>query len=162
MTEAEFEAQVTAMTNLMYYTAASLLSNPYDQQDAIQESIYRAWRNLGKLRNEAAFQPWMMRILVRQCRSVGRRKNREVPTEQMEEKAASDPIEAFIQNHELRQALMQLPEKLRLAITLVCVDGFSYEYAAQILGIPLGTIKSRVNHGRAHLRRILGNEVDEK
>ena len=159
MTEAEFEEQVTAMTSLMYYVASGLLASLPDQQDAIQESIWRAWRSLSGLRDERAFRPWLMRILVRQCRSLGRRKGRELPVEQVADTPQPDVSEHLARNDALAQAMRRLPEKQRRTMIMVLVNGFSYDEAARALAVPIGTVKSRVNHGKARLRQMLGEEV---
>ena len=79
MTEADFEARVTALTEDMYRVAATLLRGHHDRQDAVQECIWKAWRNLRYLRDDAAFRPWLMRILINECRNLARRTRGEVP-----------------------------------------------------------------------------------
>ena len=83
MTEADFEARVTALTEDMYRVAATLLRGHHDRQDAVQECIWKAWRNLRYLRDDAAFRPWLMRILINECRNLARRTRGEVPTDEI-------------------------------------------------------------------------------
>lgn len=158
MTEKEFEKRVTALTQEMYAVASSLLGCYQDRQDAVQECIWRAWRGLPKLRNEAFFKAWLMRILINECRSIGRRLSRETVTDRMEEKAQDTHAERM-RDEALHQAVMCLPEKLRLTVTLFYIDGFSLRETAHALRIPEGTVKSRLSQARKKLRLLLEREV---
>lgn len=84
MKQTEFEERVTAMTDDMYRVAAGMLFRYADRQDAVQECIWKAWRQLDRLRDESAFRPWLMRILVNECRNLQRKSKREVAAEYIE------------------------------------------------------------------------------
>ena len=90
MTEADFEARVTALTEDMYRVAATMLRGHHDRQDAVQECIWKAWRNLRYLRDDAAFRPWLMRILINECRNLARRTRGEVPTDEIPDRPPYD------------------------------------------------------------------------
>ena len=92
MTEADFEARVTALTEDMYRVAATLLRGHHDRQDAVQECIWKAWRNLRYLRDDAAFRPWLMRILINECYNVKRAHRRISPMAELPERPA--PVDA--------------------------------------------------------------------
>lgn len=158
MTEQAFEQQILAMTQELYRVAACLLRRPQDRQDAVQECIWKAWRSLHRLRREEQFRPWVMRILVNQCRSMGRRARFEISGEPPERPAAEDPYESRLRDQTLRDAVLRLPEHLRLTVTLFYMDGFPLRETARILGVPAGTVKSRLNHARALLREDLEKE----
>ena len=158
MTEFEFEQQVTALTQQMYRVSASLLRSPQDRQDAVQECVWKAWRKLPQLRDESLFRPWIMRILVNECKRMHRAHWREVPTEEIEVEQP-DGVDSRLRDEALHNAVMQLPEKLRLTVTLHYIDGFSMRETAHILHCPEGTVKQRLHRARTALRILLEEEV---
>ena len=135
MTEFEFEQQVTALTQQMYRVSASLLRSPQDRQDAVQECVWKAWRKLPQLRDESLFKAWIMRILVNECKRMHRAHWREVAVEEIEIEQP-DGVDNRLRDEVLHSAVMQLPEKLRLAVTLFYIDGFSMRETAHILTVP--------------------------
>ena len=158
MTEFEFEQQVTALTQKMYRVSASLLRSPQDRQDAVQECVWKAWRKLPQLRDESLFKAWIMRILVNECKRMHRAHWREVAVEEIEIEQP-DGVDNRLRDEVLHSAVMQLPEKLRLAVTLFYIDGFSMRETAQILRCPEGTVKQRLHRARTALRILLEEEV---
>ncbi len=158
MTEFEFEQQVTALTQKMYRVSASLLRSPQDRQDAVQECVWKAWRKLPQLRDESLFKAWIMRILVNECKRMHRAHWREVAVEEIEIEQP-DGVDNRLRDEVLHSAVMQLPEKLRLAVTLFYIDGFSMRETAQILRCPEGTVKQRLHRARTALRILLEKEV---
>ena len=158
MTEFEFEQQVTALTQQMYRVSASLLRSPQDRQDAVQECVWKAWRKLPQLRDESLFRPWIMRILVNECKRMHRAHWREVPTEEIDVEQP-DGVDSRLRDEALHSAVMQLPEKLRLTVTLHYIDGFSMRETAHILHCPEGTVKQRLHRARTALRILLEEEV---
>ena len=158
MTEFEFEQQVTALTQQMYRVSASLLRSPQDRQDAVQECVWKAWRKLPQLRDESLFKAWIMRILVNECKRIHRAHWREVAVEEIEIEQP-DGVDNRLRDEVLHSAVMQLPEKLRLAVTLFYIDGFSMRETAQILRCPEGTVKQRLHRARTALRILLEKEV---
>ena len=158
MTEFEFEQQVTALTQQMYRVSASLLRSPQDRQDAVQECVWKAWRKLPQLRDESLFKAWIMRILVNECKRMHRAHWREVAVEEIEIEQP-DGVDNRLRDEVLHSAVMQLPEKLRLAVTLFYIDGFSMRETARILRCPEGTVKQRLHRARTALRILLEKEV---
>ncbi|QUA52766.1 RNA polymerase sigma factor [Aristaeella lactis] len=158
MTEFEFEQQVTALTQQMYRVSASLLRSPQDRQDAVQECVWKAWRKLPQLRDESLFKAWIMRILVNECKRMHRAHWREVAVDEIEIEQP-DGVDNRLRDEVLHSAVMQLPEKLRLAVTLFYIDGFSMRETAQILRCPEGTVKQRLHRARTALRILLEKEV---
>ena len=158
MTEFEFEQQVTALTQQMYRVSASLLRSPQDRQDAVQECVWKAWRKLPQLRDESLFKAWIMRILVNECKRMHRAHWREVAVEEIEIEQP-DGVDNRLRDEVLHSAVMQLPEKLRLAVTLFYIDGFSMRETARILHCPEGTVKQRLHRARTALRTLLEEEV---
>ena len=158
MTEFEFEQQVTALTQQMYRVSASLLRSPQDRQDAVQECVWKAWRKLPQLRDESLFNAWIMRILVNECKRLCHSHWREVTVEEIEIEQP-DGMDNRLRDEALHTAVMQLPEKLRLAVTLYYIDGFSLRETAHILHCPEGTVKQRLHRARTTLRVLLDEEV---
>lgn len=158
MTEFEFEQQVTALTQQMYRVSASLLRSPQDRQDAVQECVWKAWRKLPQLRDDSLFRPWIMRILVNECKRIRRSHWREVAVEGIEVEQP-DSVDSRLRDEALHSAVMQLPEKLRLTVTLYYIDGFSMRETAHILHCPEGTVKQRLHRARTALRILLEEEV---
>lgn len=160
MTEQAFERQVAAMTQEMYRVAASLLRNEHDRQDAVQECIWKGWKNLPRLRDETLFRAWLMRILINECKSIGRRAAREVVmAETADQAACGDAYAQRLRDEALHSAVMALPPKLRLAVTLYYMDGFSLRETARALRVPEGTVKSRLDQARKKLKSSLEGEV---
>lgn len=159
MNQTEFEARVLSLTQDMYRVAAGLLRSSCDRQDAVQESIWKAWRQLRYLRDDDKFRPWLMRILVNECRNLYRKKQREVLVEEIVG-AGEDPHTDYDRDEALHEAMEKLPEKMRLAIILYYMDGFTTREMAQILRVPESTVKSRLRLGRIRLRELLGKEVE--
>lgn len=159
MTEAAFEEQITALTQDMYRVTCGLLQNEHDRQDAVQECIWKAWRNLPRLRDESLFKTWLMRILVNECKSIWRRSRREVVADPHEIAWEQEDYTRCLQDEALHSAVMELPEKLRIAVTLYYMDGLSLKETAHALRIPVGTVKSRLNQAKNKLKVKLDREV---
>lgn len=160
MTETDFEARVTALTEDMYRVAASMLRSYHDRQDAVQECIWKAWRNLRFLRDDAAFRPWLMRILVNECKNIVRKSRRETPVEQLPDQPEKEnAYDLRMRDESLHQALMRLPEKIRLTMVLFYLNGLSMRETASVLRVPTGTVKSRLNQGRKQLKKQLEGEA---
>ena len=152
MTKQAFEQQVMALTQDMYRVTASLLRSEHDRQDAVQECIWKCWKNLPSLRDDRLFRAWMMRILINECKSIGRRYQHEAAAELPDLPAANGGEDAFLRDEALHHAVMHLPPKLRLTVTLYYMDGFSLRETAHALRVPEGTVKSRLNQARKKLK----------
>ena len=151
MTKEAFTEGITAMTGQLYRVSCGLLRSEADREDAVQETILRAWEKLDTLKHEEFFQTWVVRILINECRSIGRQRGRVIPMEELpapvNETAPSDE-----RTRELRRAVMSLPDALRLPVILHYVEGYDVAEAGKILGIPVGTVKSRLSRARKQLK----------
>lgn len=152
MTKQQFENQVLALVDMMYRVSSSMLPSLHDRNDAVQSCLLRAWQKLPSLRDEASFRPWLMRILINECRMIHRKGRRILYTD-----APEKPQE--MPDHALRDAILALPEKLRLPIVLHYIEGASVQETAQALGIPEGTAKTRLRRARRLLKETLEEEV---
>ncbi len=152
MTQETFEAEVIRLTPDLYRVSHALLSRLADRQDAVQNAILKAWQHKDRLREESKFKSFLLKVLTNECRSLLRKTRHEafVPI---------PDIGASLPDASLREAIGNLPVKLRAAFVLHYVEGASEEEAAFILGIPKGTVKSRLNRARLLLRQALSEEV---
>lgn len=152
MTKEAFAEQVVSLRSTLFHVSYSLLPNPVDQEDAVQECIHKGLLRLASLRDEKAFKSWIIRILINECYNVLRRKKREIPTEEI-------PIVApEIQDTSVFEAVMALEERLRLPFVLHYVEGYTTREASRLLRVPEGTLKSRLGRARQLLRDVLGAE----
>lgn len=131
----------------LYRVSRTVLHSDEDCADAVQEALLKAWRNVGTLRRPEYFRTWLVRITLNECYSLCRRYRGTAPLEAADRAAGSEPDGEM----DLRDAIFALPERLRVALVLVYVEGFTIEEAARALGVPQGTVKSRLSRARAKL-----------
>ena len=126
-------------------------------EDALQNAYLSAYRAIGRFRGDASFKNWMYRIVHNACIDVIRR--RRDHTELFEDSAvASDHAETGIARTDLLAAFARMTVEHRAVLTLIDVEGLDYAEAADILAIPLGTVRSRLNRARAAMRELLGGD----
>lgn len=162
--EAAFEAVYAAHADRVYGLCLRLSGNPDDAGDLAQEVFLRVYRHLGRFAGRSTLGTWIWRIAVNVCRSrLARRRPAPVGLEEAlpggePAAAGATPEEsAALAEHRRRvaSALGRLPLKLRVAVVLRDVEGFSYEQIARVEGLPLGTVRSRIARGREALREAL-------
>jgi RNA polymerase sigma-70 factor, ECF subfamily len=142
--------------------ARTLAGNAHDADDLVQLAVERALRRIGQWRPEASLLSWLFGIVrnawIDEVRARTRRNRVMAP-----EEAAADvgvPLnEAELETRAVRRALAGLPEEQRSAIGLVLVEGLSYKEAAEVLGVPIGTLTSRLARGREALAKTLEGEA---
>jgi RNA polymerase sigma-70 factor (ECF subfamily) len=179
-----FALQVEALTDRLYGTAVRLTRNADDAEDLVAETVVKAWARLAELRDPQAFEAWIRRILGNTFVSEWRhrRASPEValaaPCEDGEHDSFSlfeklhqpfllwwgNPEESAITNllrRDLDRALDALPDAHRVVVVLVDVQGYSYAEAAEVLRVPVGTVRSRLNRARAQLQRALWRHAQE-
>jgi RNA polymerase sigma-70 factor (ECF subfamily) len=141
-----------------------LTRNSAVADDMVQDTVVKAWTNIDKFEKGSNMRAWLFTILRNTYYSNRRKARREVSdvdgvfTESLAEKPAHD---GHMQMADFRRALGQLKDEQREALLLVGASGFSYEEAAQMCGVAVGTIKSRTNRARAQLAEILGHNENE-
>lgn len=161
-----FEEMVTPHLDPLYRTALRLTGRPQDAEDLVQETYLRAWRSLHTYRPGTNPKAWLFRILHNAHIDRYRASTRTVQT--VDEMEGQDPafvvqetpesvVLSGVMDAEVRQALMALPEVFRSCLILADLEGFSYQEIADILGIPRGTVMSRLFRGRRAMRRALMN-----
>lgn len=144
--------------------AVSLCGNATRADDLVQEALVKAWANFASFREGTNLRAWLFTILRNEYYSQMRKKGREVEDADGEI-AARVPVQGqqtgHIEMQEMKRALVQLPYDQREAIILVGASGMSYQEAAEICGIAVGTVKSRVSRARARLAELLDEDVKQ-
>ena len=149
----------------MWGVAVRTLGDPEDAADAVQDALVAAYRRAGSYRGEASVRTWLHRILVNTC--IDRlRRERVRPTVPwpMAEMPARGPDQAteLATRMAVEDALALLTPEQRVAVVLVDVQGWALVEVAEVLGVPLGTVKSRCARGRARLAQLLGHLREER
>ncbi|PYP14605.1 MAG: hypothetical protein DMD54_13665 [Gemmatimonadetes bacterium] len=140
--------------------ARAVLGDPDDADDAAQDGFLSALVKLAQYDSRRPFGPWLMRIVANAATDRRRRRNvrRAEPLDPSLVGGGPRPDAAAVQSElgdRLRAALAELPERRRTAVVLFDVEGYSHAEIAGILGIPEGTVRSEVFHGRRRLRALL-------
>jgi RNA polymerase sigma-70 factor, ECF subfamily len=167
----EFEQVVLPHLNAVYTAALRLARSPADAEDLLQETVLRAFRFFHQFTAGTNCRAWLLTILYNNFRNSYRRGVREQPaasTEdfayELEQRSAGsdqsgvnpeDLLGGRMIGHRIELALVALPAEFREALLLVDVQDLNYQEVADLLNVPLGTIKSRVSRGRALMREAL-------
>jgi RNA polymerase sigma-70 factor (ECF subfamily) len=166
----------------LYGTALRLTRNPAEAEDLVAETLARAWAKLPDLQDRRAFGKWVLRILVNCFISEWRRRQsrpREIVTET---DSGPDCFSLFEKVHQpfllwwgnpeqellnkllredIERAVEELPEDFRLVVVMVELWGLSYAETAETLGVPVGTVRSRLSRGRSLLQGALWRQARE-
>lgn len=139
----------------LWAVALRMSGDPEEAADALQEAMVAAMRGAGGFRGDAMVSTWLHRIVVNACLDRHRKRKRQAESAYTDQDwTLPDPQDRISQRElawEVEQALARLPSEQRAAITLVDVEGWPVSQAAEILGVPAGTVKSRCSRGRAKL-----------
>jgi len=152
------EGLIGEMPNLRAF-AISLCGNIHQADDLVQEALLKAWTSAESFTPGTNLRAWLFTILRNTYYSLYRRRGREVQDSDgiyASRIATAAPQESALEMQEFRVALGKLSEEHREALILVGASGFSYEEAAEVCGVAVGTVKSRVNRARAKLSELLG------
>jgi RNA polymerase sigma-70 factor, ECF subfamily len=160
--EREFQEQLAESSTLAFRVAFGVLRERAEAEDVAQETLIKAYKNFRRLRDRGRFRSWLVRISWRLAidrQRAGRRRDRreqDVAVNEArtaasmartaEEMAASQEFE-----RRLGEALEELPEKLRLVMLMVGIEGYNTREVASLLGLPEATVKSRMRLARARL-----------
>lgn len=130
----------------MYRTAIAILMNEEDAADALQDTILTCWEKLYSLKKPEFFKTWMTRILINHCYDIIR--DNAVYTDM---ESCVEPSECDVYNLELKEAYASIDERYRLPMELYYSQGFKMKEIAEILSVPINTIKTWVARGRKQL-----------
>jgi RNA polymerase sigma-70 factor (ECF subfamily) len=131
--------------------------------DVLQDVTLRVYRSLAGFRGESSLGTWLCRITYRACCDAMSRADRLLPLSPDElpdpPDPTPDPADALARRAALAEAFAVLPPEQRLAVLLVDREGYDYTTTATILGVPMGTLASRLSAARATLRRCLASSM---
>jgi RNA polymerase sigma-70 factor (ECF subfamily) len=154
------EAMLAAVPSLRAF--AFTLTHSVDQtDDLVQEAILRAWANLDRFEPDTNLHAWLFTILRNAFYSQHRKTRRELedPDGHHAGRLWTPPEQqARCDFADMLKALSKLPVEHREALILIAAEGLSYEEAAQVCGVPLGTMKSRAHRARQRLAALLGSD----
>ncbi|MBE7063105.1 MAG: RNA polymerase sigma factor [Clostridia bacterium] len=159
------ETLVRQYTPVIYKLAFSMLGNEHDASDAVQETFIKILKSLSGFRGDSSFSTWIYRVTSNTCLDMLRKNGRHRAVSPDDEEVflqipdtAPTPEEAAVSGERrsmVRAAVSALPTDYKLVVTLCDLNGLSYAEAADILGCPQGTVKSRLSRARALLLKHL-------
>lgn len=159
---AAFDELMRAHENRVFGVCLRMLRDREAALDATQETFITVFRKADRFAGRSAFSTWLYRVAVNTCYDQARRRQRR-PTEPLPEgrdpadSQAGDQFVAVELRPDLERALDELPQEFRAAIVLADVEGMAIQDAAEALGVPVGTVKSRLFRARRLLAEALGN-----
>lgn len=168
---AGFEETAVPHMNACYDAALRLTADPAAAQDLVQETFLRAWRSFASFEPGTNCRAWLLRIQYNLFCTQYRR-GRRMPLIWLDEGEADPSLD--LPSHEpgpeeqtvreldreaVRRAISRLPEDFRMAVTLVDINGLTCAEAATVMGVPRGTILSRLHRARRRLEAILMPEL---
>ncbi|MGH2572210.1 MAG: sigma-70 family RNA polymerase sigma factor [Actinomycetota bacterium] len=173
-----FEADALPMLSGLYSAAYRLTRNAADAEDLVQETFLRAYRAFHQFTEGTNLKAWLYRILMNTFINSYRKKQRQPQTisdEEIEdwylysrmaadgsEPSAETSVIESLPDEDVQEALSSLPEQFRISVLLADVEGFSYKEIAEITGVPIGTVMSRLHRGRKALEKGLWEVVRER
>jgi RNA polymerase sigma-70 factor (ECF subfamily) len=154
---AELEVHIASLRRY----ARALLRNRADAEDLVQEALARANGRADSFQAGTNMRAWLFTILhnvhVNQVRSRASRPD-EVPVESVENRLTTPARqEERVEVREMMRALDELPDEQRQVLLLVALEGLKYEEVAEMIGVPIGTVMSRLSRGREAVRAKLAN-----
>ena len=184
-TKAWFGQAVEEALDSLYGLALRLTRNETDAEDLVAESVAKAWSAIDTLDDRNRFRSWLFRILHNRFVSDYRKRSVRPQETPYEEAPAGDedevvallirqpdeflswwgnPEKEFFNNllgETIMSAIESLPEVFRTTVMLVNVEGLAYDQAAEVLGVPAGTVRSRMKRGRTLLQKALWDHAKE-
>jgi RNA polymerase sigma-70 factor (ECF subfamily) len=168
---AAFGELVKRYQDRLYNVVLRLVNNPDDAQDVVQDALINAYQNLAAFKGESAFFTWLYRIAINAGMSH-RRKSRGMlrleggpsggvgvdPPDESLHNQPCDALERAEEEAQLRRAMNQLSKEHNTILVLKDFDGRKYEEIAEILGVPIGTVRSRLHRARLELKMLLHPE----
>lgn len=172
-----YETLIRRFEHPVFNLISRLLDDPADAADVVQEVFLKIFRNIDSFRQDASLKTWIYRIAVNEARNqrrwFSRHRKREVGLDAELGEAHSyrdrlpdpgrSPFEAAVDQETqalIEEALQQVNPNFRAALVLREIEGLSYEEIAEILGVSLGTVKSRILRGRDALKKRLAGKLE--
>ncbi len=167
----EFERVALVHLDILYNTALRMTGNVQDAEDVVQETFVRAYRFFDKFQRGTNCKAWLFRIMKNNLVNMYRKKAREQATVSFERTAWAHGVESEVADptyepeinpdldelveDDVKRALESLPPEFKMAVVLSDLSGFTYKEVAEIMGTPVGTVRSRLSRARAFLLRRL-------
>ena len=136
----------------IYRVARGILSNEHDIEDAIQNTIIKAYEKINTLKKNEFFRTWLVRILINECNEIIRKNKRIVS---INESNHEEKYNDYYENIDLTNAINLLSEELRVTTVLFYFEDMSIKDIALTLNIPDGTVRSRLSRARERLREVM-------
>jgi RNA polymerase sigma-70 factor (ECF subfamily) len=153
-----FEALATGVYDHLCTVARRILRDPYLAEDAVQDALIRAWRDLRSLRDVTRFDAWLYKLLLHACQDQARRtRRRPVTVAMIETDAASSDggVTGLMDRDELERAFTRLSIEQRAVLVLTHYVGLPAAEVGAVLGISTGTVYSRLHYGARAMRQAL-------
>lgn len=160
-----FRALVDRHSEALFRLAQWLSGNRADAEDVLQETFTGAFKSMSRFAGRASVKTWLTQILIRQASKMRHRRGRMKIAAHPDpsgggsggagEPWVNSPVSTVDRRIDLALMIEQLPEDHRQVILLREVEGMSYDEISQTLGIPRGTVESRIHRARASLRKLL-------
>jgi RNA polymerase sigma-70 factor (ECF subfamily) len=158
----------------LYTAALRMTRNPADAEDLVQETYLKAYRAFNTFQEGTNLKAWLYKILTNTFINSYRSRKRRPEQSELDDvedlylyrrlggleaaaagRSAEEEVLDSFTDAEVKNALESLPEQFRLAVLLADVEGFSYKEIADIVGVPIGTVMSRLHRGRKALQKAL-------
>ena len=177
---ADFERDAMGLMSSLYSAALRMTRNPADAEDLVQETYLRAYRGYEGFKAGTNLKAWMYRILTNAYLNEYRKKQRrpaETDLGVVEDlylyrrlgpdagrlgRSVEDELAGLFVDHEVKQAVEDLPDHYRIPVLLADVEGFAYAEIAEILDVPIGTVMSRLHRGRKQLQKQLYSYAERR
>lgn len=173
-----FERDALQYMNQLYAAALRYTRNPEDAQDLVQDTYAKAYTSFHQFEPGTNLKAWLYRVLTTTFINTYRKDQRRPQTSDTEledwqlaeasshtsdqGKSTEDVVLENLPDSDIKNALAQIPEEFRMAVYLADVEGFSYKEIAEIVGVPAGTVMSRLHRGRKQLREKLADYARER
>jgi RNA polymerase sigma-70 factor (ECF subfamily) len=169
-----FTTEAPQYAQQLFATAMRMTRNRADAEDLVQDTYLKAWRAYDSYEEGTNLRAWLFRIMTNTFinkYNAAQRRPTETELDDVEElflyrrlgsfdqskmsASAEDQMMELFTDDEVRNAIEELPETFRLPLILADVDGFAYKEIADMLGVPIGTVMSRLHRGRKQMQKLL-------